>query len=221
MRFLTNSGGVRWTAIVAVVAALALGGVAWATIPDSSGVIHACYTKSDGNLRVIDTSVTKCGRNESALSWGKTGPTGPQGPKGDTGATGPTGPAGTNGTNGTSHAYYATGSHEVITPGASGPQEIVGLTLPAGSYTIESTLSTGDNGSATQDVWCELHKNSSNIDPSTQGELIGFTITTISTVVTVNGTDVVHLVCNQLTSSTSNLPTVNGNMTAIKVDAVN
>ena len=40
-------------AVVAVV--LALGGVSWASIPDSSGVVHSCYKKENGQLRVIDT----------------------------------------------------------------------------------------------------------------------------------------------------------------------
>jgi hypothetical protein len=36
-------------------ALLAAGGIAYATIPDSSGVIHACYKTNQGTLRVIDT----------------------------------------------------------------------------------------------------------------------------------------------------------------------
>jgi hypothetical protein len=31
-----------------------------ASIPDSQGVIHGCYNKSGGTLRVIDSTVTAC-----------------------------------------------------------------------------------------------------------------------------------------------------------------
>jgi hypothetical protein len=73
--------------VVAIVAlALAAGGVAYATIPDSNGTIHGCYD-SGGNLRVIDTNVgPKCPRGYTSLDWNQTGPPGPQGP---TGAEGP------------------------------------------------------------------------------------------------------------------------------------
>jgi len=36
-----------------VVAAIG-GGIGWAAIPDSTGVIHGCYAKSNGALRAID-----------------------------------------------------------------------------------------------------------------------------------------------------------------------
>jgi hypothetical protein len=37
------------------VAVFTLVGSAWASIPDSGGVIHGCYKPSDGKLHVIDT----------------------------------------------------------------------------------------------------------------------------------------------------------------------
>jgi hypothetical protein len=74
---------------LATVAVMAVaGGVAYATIPDSSGVIHACYGPL-GVLRVIDTDAGQhCTANEKPLSWSQAGPQGPQGPPG------PQGPAG-------------------------------------------------------------------------------------------------------------------------------
>lgn len=45
------------TRLVAASLAVALGGaagIAYATIPDSTGVIHACYDPN-GTLRVVDT----------------------------------------------------------------------------------------------------------------------------------------------------------------------
>jgi hypothetical protein len=70
---------VRVELIAAVVVALAvIGGIAYATIPDSNGVIHGCYKKSGGTLRVIDSAVTSCDpNNETSLKWNQTGPPGP------------------------------------------------------------------------------------------------------------------------------------------------
>jgi len=68
---------VRWAALGAIVGALAVGGVAWADIPDS-GVIQGCYKASGGALRLIDTSAgTTCNASERPVSWNQTGPTGP------------------------------------------------------------------------------------------------------------------------------------------------
>src|SRR3954452_17578706 len=81
-----------------------------AAIPNSTGVIHGCYQKNVGNLRVIDPSAGgKCRPPEIAIQWSQTGPqgpvgpqgpAGPQGPKGDTGATGPQGAKGDTGATG-------------------------------------------------------------------------------------------------------------------------
>jgi hypothetical protein len=59
------------------------GGIAYATIPQSSGVIHGCYQTSGGSLRVIGTNPTvgggKCSPGETALDWNQTGPQGEAG----------------------------------------------------------------------------------------------------------------------------------------------
>src|SRR3954454_14850662 len=109
MRRLTLRQG-RWFVLGGVVGAVVAGGVAFAAIPDASGVINGCYQKNVGNLRVIDPSAgDSCRPSEIGISWSQTGPQGPQGipgpqgpqglpgPKGDTGATGATGPAGATG----------------------------------------------------------------------------------------------------------------------------
>lgn len=92
-----------WLLTVLIVA-LVGGAVAYATIPDSSGVIHGCYQKSSRKLRLIDTDTgARCRPAEVAISWnqvgpqGKLGPTGPQGPSGPIGPQGPTGPQGPSG----------------------------------------------------------------------------------------------------------------------------
>jgi hypothetical protein len=104
-----------------VLAAALAGGVAYATIPASDGMINGCYRTSlddqKGQLRIVDDPAS-CRSNEMAIQWsqegpqgiqgiqgiqgvqGETGATGAQGPKGDKGDTGDTGAAGTNGTNG-------------------------------------------------------------------------------------------------------------------------
>src|SRR2546422_1037611 len=53
-------------ALIAVV--LAVGGFAFAAIPDQSGVIHACYKKKKGALRVVGAN-KRCGRRERRLAW--------------------------------------------------------------------------------------------------------------------------------------------------------
>ena len=59
----------RWpVAVVTAAALVAAGGIAYAAIPDSGGVIHSCYTKSSGAWRVIDTGLGQtCKANEAPL----------------------------------------------------------------------------------------------------------------------------------------------------------
>lgn len=73
-------------ALVAVV--LSATGLAVAAIPDSKGVIHACYAKSGGALRVV--SGKKCEAGEKKLAWNKQGPRGIRGLRGLRGPAGPT-----------------------------------------------------------------------------------------------------------------------------------
>jgi hypothetical protein len=62
--------GKRRIVAAAAAAGLAIGGgVAYATIPESSGVIHGCYAKN-GALRVVDrVAGDSCRSNETALDW--------------------------------------------------------------------------------------------------------------------------------------------------------
>jgi len=61
----------------AAAAALVLGGagVAWAVIPDAgTRLIHGCYLKTTGALRVIDPSLgQKCASGEASLDWNQRG----------------------------------------------------------------------------------------------------------------------------------------------------
>jgi len=119
----------RLTGLVAVLLALA-GGVAYATIPGSDGVIHACYSRSGGALRVVDASVTGCKSGETSLDWNVRGPAGPQGAAGaggPTGAPGPAGPMGPAGPKGDAGAAGPKGD-----AGAAGPQGLPGPQGPKG-----------------------------------------------------------------------------------------
>jgi hypothetical protein len=69
-------------ALLVLLLGVAAGGVAYASIPDSSGVIHGCYKTSNGQLRVIDTGLGQTCHNENAISWSQQGPPGPPGPAG-------------------------------------------------------------------------------------------------------------------------------------------
>ena len=83
-------------ALACVAVTLAAGGIAYASIPDASGVIHGCYKTNQGTLRVIDTDQGQtCANSESLLNWNQKGPIGAQGSQGPQGDPGPTYAAGT------------------------------------------------------------------------------------------------------------------------------
>ena len=119
------SGRVRVGVLVVVVLGLTAGGIAYASIPDASGMIHGCYLTKNGSLRVIQSPGGACTSGEIALNWsqtgpkGATGPTGTAGTNGTNGATGPTGPTGTGGTNGTNGVTGPTGPTGSSGSGAS------------------------------------------------------------------------------------------------------
>jgi len=86
----------------------AMGGGAYAALsPVHDGVIHTCFRKSNGALRVVRAGA-RCGRHERALAFNQRGPIGPrgatgaQGPVGKTGKTGPRGRTGRTGAAGQS-----------------------------------------------------------------------------------------------------------------------
>ena len=169
----------RVVVFVAAVATVAAGGIAYAAIPNSGGVFTACVLKSNGQVRLIDTSLdsgplSRCTPNESQVTWneqgqpgatgatgpqgpkGDTGATGPQGPKGDTGATGPTGPTGpagadgTNGTNGTNGAPGAKG--DTGATGPAGPQGPAGPAGPSGTGGTRQSIAISVNADGTPQV---------------------------------------------------------------------
>src|SRR5262245_48023941 len=73
-------------------AAVAGGAFAYASIPDSGGVIHGCYTPGGttaGKLRVINTDAGQsCKATANPLNWNQQGVQGPPGPAGPQGPSG-------------------------------------------------------------------------------------------------------------------------------------
>ena len=224
--------------IAAAIATLVVGGVAYASIPDPGGVIHSCYTKAGGSLRVIDSS-GRCGSNETSLNWNQQGPAGPAGPAGPTGPTGltgpqgadgpvgPAGPAGPQGPAGTSssaHAYFAPDS-ELIGPGGS--QDITTLSsLPAGTYLVWADIElSGDNGAATAD--CGLWNGtgfSQNLDPGALPRLVGDDArhgasAEVSGAATVASGGKFHVTC--FVDDSGDEADIGATITALKVDQLN
>ncbi len=82
----------RGRAAVLLVGALAsAGGVAVAAGTSGNDVIHGCYGKSNGQLRVV-AAADDCKNNELPITWNQRGPVGPAGPRGLPGPPGPPGP---------------------------------------------------------------------------------------------------------------------------------
>src|SRR5215212_6042895 len=92
-------------AVAAALAAVFAVSAAYAAIPDGGGVIHGCYDKGSGQVRVTDsqTNVPKgCTTKEQSLNWNQ------QGPQGNPGAPGPKGDTGPKGDPGVTDAFIAT-----------------------------------------------------------------------------------------------------------------
>jgi hypothetical protein len=149
--------------LLAAVVTAGLAGTAYATIPGGDGVIHGCYAKSGGTLRVIDASVTNCKSGESALNWsqqGVPGPQGPQGEKGEPGEQGPPGPAG-----GVDSFGASQGSNTPsLTPGAF--VTVISKEVPAGNYALFASgevVTTDDNDAR---VLCQLRGGGQEIQTS-------------------------------------------------------
>ena len=119
-------------AVVAAAAGLLIpGAAAAATSSSKPAVVHACYAKKGGALRVA----TRCTSAQRSISWNETGPKGATGPRGATGAkgaTGPQGPAGLTGATGSTGPRGATGPQGATGP--AGPQGSTGPQGPAGTF---------------------------------------------------------------------------------------
>jgi hypothetical protein len=142
--------------------AVALTGVALATIPSANGTISACYTRL-GTFRVIDTDAgQRCVAGERSLQWNQTGATGAAGPQGPVGATGPAGPPG--GGTGTSVIVGRIGPWWPILDDET--RVLRAFYLPsAGKYLIEATVRAHtDLLGARAYLYCDLYAGSEQLD---------------------------------------------------------
>src|SRR5689334_10119811 len=62
--------------LLGIITLVVIGGVAVASIPDSSGVIHGCRKTNGGALSVIDSATQTCPSGTVPLNWSQTGPPG-------------------------------------------------------------------------------------------------------------------------------------------------
>jgi hypothetical protein len=153
MRWARGRGRLVRVAAVAVGAVALSGGIAYATIPGTSGTISACYEKNTGYLRVIDAEAGRaCAKVETPLSWNQRGPAGARG------ADGAPGKDGEPGARGPSNAYSAA-RDTVGTDGRIGTSvtTLTSLDLPAGAFTFAAKVGVMNvSTSAPGGVGCEL-----------------------------------------------------------------
>lgn len=163
-----------------VVALAASAGIAYATIPDEDGVIHACYKSTGDNagaVRVINAPAQNCKASESALDWNQTGPQGPQGsdgPQGPQGPAGPPGPAGAAGLFRQAHIFGPiVGTRDVLTLQVSARRSMLFATVQLGN----------ENGVAARTGTCDLispngpaARGSVDIQPNSKAQLSLLTI---------------------------------------------
>jgi hypothetical protein len=211
MRFRTGRG-VRLLALVAVAIAVTAGGVAYATIPDGN-VIHGCYQKSNGTLRVVDTGAGgACSSQEKSLDFSQMGPSGPSG------ASGPSGPPGP------SDAWQGSNPY---TPGvqqntATFVSEwtlttMTSVSLPAGSFFVSAKTSLVDTGEAVN-LYCTLNTSGSVFDDSFfYARTDEYTPTMLEAVITLGSPASVALSCGSTGAATSG---ISSKVDAIKVGTV-
>lgn len=133
--------------VIGIGAVVAFGVAVIADIPNSNGVIHACYKDSNGEVRLVERA-SECRNNEQHVRWNQTGPqgtTGPAGQQGQTGAAGSQGPQGLPGATGAQGQAGANGPEGpqgpagpgLLGPSGSGVQQ--GLLLGSGFSTCSTT----------------------------------------------------------------------------------
>jgi hypothetical protein len=219
-------GRIAAAVIVAAGMLVAAAGIAYATIPDVNGVIHGCYAKSGGSLRVIDDTVTNCKSTETSLNWNVTGPQGPQGPAGPQGQQGPQGPQGPQGAqgptgpSGTSHGYFAKMAKPLGMAQSPAYAAVIAIYgLPTGTYMVWASIQDDDGGSSSS-FGCYIAVNGTAIADTQMGTFInsaGSLAVTSATTITSGGS-AIEVDCS---ASDSTSIAVEANLTLIQVDALN
>lgn len=148
--------------------ALAVGsGIAYATVP-SGGVVHGCYAKSGGRLRVVDAGAAGCKAKETPLDWNVQGPTGPKGEVGATGPVGPAGPAGDTGSQGPAGpptVYWRTSTGRIDLPPGIATQ-IAHVDVPQGSYLAGAAPVIQSVSAAPHPISCSIQQDGINFGGS-------------------------------------------------------
>jgi len=119
--------------LVAAAVALIGAGIAYATIHDSSGKIHACYKLSGGALRVIDSGA--CLSSEAPLTWSQTGPQGPRGP---------------------SDLWHDDGYGFTDSISGGGFVTLASVSVAAGSHFIQASVNLANTGTTAANYGCDL-----------------------------------------------------------------
>ncbi len=138
------------------------GTVAQALVPSEDGTITGCYL-SNGNLRVVDAP-GDCKKNETTLTWNKTGPEGQagiqgeQGPQGIQGEVGPQGDQGPQGIQGEVGPQGEQGPQGEVGPqGDQGPHGIQGEVGPQGDQGVSGTTGSTVRSASTNDTSVTVH----------------------------------------------------------------
>lgn len=187
-------------------ALLVAGGIAYATIPDADGVIHACYQKNQGALRVIDTDKAQtCSSSESTLTWSQTGP---QGQPGQQGPPGPTGPSDVWSVDG-----YQAGFKNL--PFQTPVNLATTSTLPAGIYFVQAETEAENVLSTSTAYFCDLVDSSNTPYQETRVTSADWVTIPVQAVITLNSSDTISLQCEAANSAGTEA--FNWQLAAIKV----
>ena len=123
--------------------------------------IHACITKSSGQLRVVSTT-GQCKSNEAPLTWSVEGPVGPTGPQGPPGADGQPGLV-------SAHQAEASGAPSGTPLGSFVSGDLLtSMNLPAGNWAIFARVRISADTSVEYAATCSIRVAS---PPQTEDEI--------------------------------------------------
>jgi hypothetical protein len=134
-----SSRRARLVALVVAAAAVATG-IAYASIPDSSGVIHGCYNLNGAKgtngtpLNIVNSDVASCSKGQTEVAWGQTGPPGAPGQDGTSVTSASVGAGNADCPDGGSQ-FTAGTSVTYACNGAKGDKGDTGATGPSAAYT--------------------------------------------------------------------------------------
>jgi hypothetical protein len=123
--------------------------------------IHACITKTTGQLRVVSTT-GQCKSNEAPLTWNVEGPVGPTGPQGPPGVDGQPGLV-------SAHQAEASGTPSGTPLGSFISGDLLtSMNLPAGNWAIFARVRISSDASTEYAATCSIRVAS---PPQTEDEI--------------------------------------------------